>query len=183
VKRGENQAHIKHLPNGPEGYLDLAVSIRHLIEDKRSRESSSAEPKPSSKPKYLGYRSNHKGTDNNSKGKNEQANKKRRVEDSETAHGKEEKVERFQIEQRIYYFHDEPGNEKWHEARVIEHLYLGDDDYPAGQSQVFYRIQPAREKGQRYQSTIRRGSDLRAWDWVKPCLVTNVGKETQPLLL
>ena len=175
VKRGENQAHIKHLPNGPEGYVDLAVSIRHLIEDKRSRESSSAEPKLSSKPKYLGYRSNPKE-------KNEQANKKRRVEDPKTAHGKEEKVERFQIGQRIYYFHDEPGNEKWHEARVIEHLYPGDDDYPAGQNQVFYRIQPAREKGQKYQSTIRRGSELRAWDWAKPCLVANAGKETQPLL-
>jgi hypothetical protein len=31
VKRGENQAHVKHLPDGPEGYVDLAMSIRHLI--------------------------------------------------------------------------------------------------------------------------------------------------------
>jgi len=180
VKRGKNQAHVKHLPDGPEGYVDLDMSIRHLIEDKIRRESSSAEPKPSSatpngasEPKYLGYRS---------KEKKDQANKKRRMEDTVTSHGKEEKVERFYIGQRVYYFHDEQGNEKWHEAKVIDHLYPGDDGYPAGQSQVHYRIQPVSEKGHKYQPTIRRENNLRAWNWAKPCLVTKVENDHKPLL-
>jgi hypothetical protein len=80
VKRGENQAYVKHLPNGPEGYVDLDISIRHLIEDKQRRESSSAEPKSSSERKYLGYRS---------KEKKDQVNKKRRVEETV---GKEKKM-------------------------------------------------------------------------------------------
>ncbi len=104
------------------------------------------------------------------------------MEDPERAKGKEEKVERFQIGQRVYFFNDEPGNEKWHEARVIGHLYPGDDGYPAGQRQVVYRIQSDGEKGQKYQPTIRKENSLRAWDWAKPCLVAKVGNETQPLL-
>ncbi len=182
VKRGENQAHVKHLPNGPEGYVDLAISIHHLIEDKRSRESSSAEPKSSSEPKYLGYRSNQKGREEQSKDAKEQSNKRRRLEDQEKSKGKEEKVERFQIGDRVYFFNDEPGNEKWHEARVIGHLYPGDDSYPTGQRQVSYRIQPVGEKGQKYQPTIRKENSLRAWDWGKPCLVAKVENDNQPLL-
>jgi hypothetical protein len=54
VKRGENQAHVKHSsPDRRGGRIDLAIFIRHLIEDKRSRESSSAESKSSSEPKQV----------------------------------------------------------------------------------------------------------------------------------
>jgi hypothetical protein len=107
VKRGENRAYVKHLPDGPEGLFDMSAKIHHLIEHKHRRSqigSSSAEPK------YRGFRGGKPAKDS------EQTNKKRKVDNREKSKGKEEKgkekVERFDIGDRVYYFNNEPGNEK-----------------------------------------------------------------------
>jgi hypothetical protein len=116
----------------------------------------------------------------------EQTNKKRKVDNREKSKGKEEKgkekVERFDIGERVYYFNNEPGNEKWHSARVTGYLYPGDYGYPNGLSEVVYKVQPDTDQGQRYSPTTRIGKNLRAWNWAKPCLVAKEDERTQPLL-
>jgi hypothetical protein len=135
------------------GFFDLATSIHHLIAHKHRNQGVSS----TSRPKYMGYRGDKgKGRGGSpEKGAEQPIIKKRKVQESKTSKGKEEKVERFDIGQRIYYFNDEPGNEKWHSARVIGYLYPGDESYADthsnGQREVIYKIQPDNEQGQRYK--------------------------------
>jgi hypothetical protein len=173
VKRGENRAYVRHLPGGPEGVFDMSASIHHLIEHKHRLSQIGSS---STEPKYMGFRGGKSAKDS------EQTNKKRKVDTREKSKGKEEKAERFDVGDRVYYFNNEPGNEKWHSARVTGYLYPGENGYPDGQSEVVYKIQPDNEGGQRYSATTRIGRNLRAWNWAKPCLVAKEDEGTQPLL-
>ncbi len=182
VKKGENRAYVQYLLDGPQreynGFFDLATSIHHLIAHKHRNHGGSS----TSEPKHMGFRSGHKGKGDKPERVVEQPSKERKVQEPVKSNGKEEKVERFDLGQRVYYFNDEPGNEKWHSARVIGYLYPGDEGYTDGESQVIYKIQPDNELGQRYQPITRLGRCLRAWDWAKPCLVAKEGDENRPLV-
>ena len=89
---------------------------------------------------------------------------------------------RFTIGKRVYYFIEEPGNEKWHSARVMGITYPEEDGHPSGIPQIVYRILPDADLGQIYEQTTRSEHDLRDWTWTRPCLVGIMNKKNDPLL-
>ena len=91
-------------------------------------------------------------------------------------------IPRFEIGQRVYYFIEEKGNEKWHAARVMGISYPDEDSQTADSHQITYKIQPDREEGQTYQQTTRLENELRDWTCNKSCLVGTFKTKKEPLL-
>jgi hypothetical protein len=87
---------------------------------------------------------------------------------------------RFKLEQRVYYFVEELGNEKWHSARVIGITYPGEEDHPFESEQIRYTLQPDKEEGQDYENVKRKENERRDWSWARPCLVTREKNEKIP---
>ncbi len=84
---------------------------------------------------------------------------------------------KFEMGQRVYYFINEVGNEKWHSSRVIGYSYPRkwssslENTSPA-ENEIKYRLLPDRENGQEYDVVYRNESKLRTWGWAKPCYMT-----------
>jgi hypothetical protein len=89
---------------------------------------------------------------------------------------------RFRMGQRVFYFVQELGNEKWHSSRVIGITYPGEDDHPSVSEQIRYTLQPDKEAGQVYENVNRKENELRDWSWAKPCLVVGEKNEKIPLV-
>jgi len=89
---------------------------------------------------------------------------------------------RFKIGQRVFYFVQELGNEKWHSARVLTIAYPGEDGHPSHSEQIRYTLQPDKEVGQNYENVERTENALRDWSWARPCLVTGKNKGKHPLV-
>ena len=89
---------------------------------------------------------------------------------------------RFNLGQRVYYFVEELGNEKWHSARVIGIAYPGEEDHPFESEQIRYTLQPNKEEGQDYDNVKRKENQLRDWSWARPCLVIREKNERIPLV-
>jgi hypothetical protein len=84
---------------------------------------------------------------------------------------------KFDMGQRVYYFINEEGNEKWHSSRVIGYSYprkwsSSSENTSSAENEIKYRLLPDRENGQEYVVVYRNESELRAWGWAKPCYMT-----------
>ena len=79
---------------------------------------------------------------------------------------------KFELGQRVYYYIEEVGNEKWHSCRIIGYAYPGQDGHPFESDHLLYRLLPDREAGQEYEVEYRSESSLRDWTWARPCYVT-----------
>jgi hypothetical protein len=89
---------------------------------------------------------------------------------------------RFRMGQRVFYFVEELGNEKWHSARVLGITYPGEEDHPFVSEQIRYTLQPDKETGQSYENVKRKENELRDWSWARPCLVTRLKNDKVPLV-
>ena len=84
--------------------------------------------------------------------------------------------------QRVYYFIEEQGNEKWHSSRVIGFSYPGLDGHPLQSEGIRYRLLPDKEAGQTYEIVEKMENELRDWSWARPCLVTRVTSSSESSL-
>ena len=97
-------------------------------------------------------------------------------------------IPRFEMGQRVYYFIEELGNEKWHSSRVIGFSYPGQDGHPLQSEGICYKLLPDKEAGQTYETIHRMENELRDWSWARPCLVARAtrssesGRKPKPLL-
>jgi hypothetical protein len=94
----------------------------------------------------------------------------------------EEMNPRFKIGQRVFYFVQELGNEKWHSARVLRFAYPGQDGHSSHSEQIRYILQPDKEAGQNYENVERTENMLRDWSWARPCLAVSKNKGKAPLV-
>jgi hypothetical protein len=87
-------------------------------------------------------------------------------------------IPKFNLVQRVYYFINEAGNEKWHSCRVVGYnfphkLSSHFDEKRSSENEIRYRLMPDRDEGQEYEVTYRNESKLREWSWAKPCFMTS----------
>ncbi len=73
---------------------------------------------------------------------------------------------KFEMGQRVYYFINEVGNEKWHSSRVIAYSYprkwgSSSENTSPAENEIKYRLLPDRENGQEYDVVYRNESKLR----------------------
>ena len=85
----------------------------------------------------------------------ESERKNRMKEEVQTGPGETATNPKYEMGQRVYYFIEELGNEKWHSARVLGWSYPGEDGHPLGSDGVRYRLLPDSEKGQTYLAVER----------------------------
>ena len=80
--------------------------------------------------------------------------------------------------QRVYYFIEEVGNEKWHSARVLGWSNPGEGGHPRESQVVRYRLLPDKEKGQTYLVVERTEDEIRNWSWTRQCLAAKASSSS-----
>ena len=196
VKKGEKVAYAKYLleedAEGFHGPFHLSANIQHLIDhNDKVREGTGARNFAKNITRFRTFKEETTSDQGKAKGgtkvgfkelmESERRKRKRRA--SEGDNNNTMKITpRFEVGQKVYYYEDEKGNEKWHGARVMDLIYPGQEDHPADSHQLKYKILPDREKGQTYKETTRVGNDLREGSWAKPCMVGTLKKKKDPLL-
>ena len=187
--KGEKKCYVNFLLNEKrgeyEGPFDLNTTIQQLIAHKERVHPPPETPdrSPSANPvrAFGGDRVPNVGLKEVIEG--ERTRKKRKEMSSNRPTPHDDRERKFQLGTKVHYFiSDEVGNEKWHTARVMWCEDPGEGSNPVGSGQVLYRISPDYESGKVYVPVSRKESELRNWDWAKPCLVMKTDNRSQPLL-
>jgi hypothetical protein len=190
VKKGEKRAYIQYKEkndgqhfmydedNDFAGPVDLRSSIIHLMEQREKIKLMTRNQDFRNK-----RAEEHKGKRIPNVGfkeliESESRNKKRKT----SSKTNKSDAPRFEWGQRVYYWVEEQGNEKWHSAHVLSSSYPGQDGHPSTEEEILYRLQPDAEKGQKYKVVERLEKELRCKSWGKPCLVGSMGRKRDPLL-
>jgi hypothetical protein len=182
VKKGEDQFQVRFVSDESdtswEGPLDLNTSVREIlshIEDFHNRGAQ----------RYMGFSRAFSGE--NSRGVKKVSlselieSEKRNQARTSSSVGKpilnRSLIPKYDLGDRVYYFTEEIGNEKWHSGRIVgikhpEKWTADKDRKRAAENEIRYQVRPDRENGQEYDTVDRKESDLRSWSWAKPCFVT-----------
>ena len=187
VKKGDHHLSVKFVRDNVEtdweGPFDLQTSVAELLSYGKmvqpQESSSSADPITAARKLWKEVKAN-KAPGKVGLAEIFESERKRLEKESTSAvrfQVNDSLKPKFEMGQRVYYFINEVGNEKWHSSRVIGYSYprkwsSSSENTSPAENEIKYRLLPDRENGQEYDVVYRKESKLRTWGWAKPCYMT-----------